>query len=622
MGARGEHDAPVGAAILGLSCDYHDAAAAVVVDGRIVAAVEQERFSRTKHDADLPVDAVASCLELAGLAATDLTHVVFYEKPLVTAARFLATRQREGPRGLVPFLRTAPTLIGTNLMVGPRVAAMLRRMGSASPPPLQFIEHHRSHAAAAYYPSPYDHAAVLTVDGLGEWASASIAVGSQHRLTLLEEQRYPNSLGLIYSLVTAWCGFTPNSDEYKLMGLAPYGEPVYGDELASLATVFDDGSVRVDARSVSWFDARLLKRQRLAARLGGPPRAGDAPITQREADLAASIQRLTEDAMVKMAVRAHELTGEARLCLGGGVALNSVANGVIARECPFEEIWIQPAAGDAGSAAGAALALWHEVLGQPRPAPVPGADGMGGALLGPAVPDDEVVAALDAAGVRHELVADEQERADLVADRLAAGDIVGWFQGRGEFGPRALGSRSILADPRSETARARINERVKGRESFRPFAPAVLADRAAEWFELDQPSPYMLIVAPVRDEHLRPVAVEPTDLAERAAIPRSAIPACTHVDGSARIQTVDADRHPAFHQLLQAFDAATGCPILLNTSFNRAGEPIVATVDQALATARAAGLDLLVIGPAIIRADGLAQPEPEPDADRADGAAS
>ncbi|MFN8018009.1 MAG: carbamoyltransferase N-terminal domain-containing protein [Acidimicrobiales bacterium] len=597
--------------VLGISCDYHDAAAALLVDGRIAAAAEQERFSRTKHDGGLPEDAVRACLELGGIEAADLDHVVFYEKPLVLASRFLATRQRQGPGGLRAFLAGAPTLNGANVFVGARVAAMLRRLGAPRPPRVSFVEHHRSHAAAAFLPSPHEHAAILTIDGLGEWATATIGVGAQHRTSLLEEQRFPNSIGLVYSFITAWCGFSPNSDEYKLMGLAPYGTDRFAEALAQLVDVGDDGAVRVDARAMGWFDPRSRRARALAGRLGGPPRRADEPVTQRDADLAASVQRLVERAVLAMAARAHELTGERALCLAGGVALNSVANGLLAREGPFEEIWVQPAAGDAGSALGAALALWHEELGHPRAhlradeGATGTRDAMAGALLGTEVADADAIEALVAAGIAHQVVADRAERDALVAERLAAGDVVAMFQGRMEFGPRALGNRSILADPRSPTVRERINLAVKGRESFRPFAPAVLADHAADWFELDQPSPYMLLVAPVRAEHLVEVGEEPDDLAGRAAIARSTIPACTHVDGSARIQTVDAATHPDLHRLLVAFYERTGCPMLLNTSFNRAGEPIVERVDQAVASARAAGVDLLVIGPAIVRGADL-----------------
>lgn len=591
--------------VLGLSCDYHDAAAALLVDGAVAAAVEQERCSRRKHDASLPLEATRECLDTAGVTAADVDEVVFHEHPLGVLSRFLATRQREGPPGAVTFVRSAPRLVGRNLMIAPRVARMLRRLGAPEPPPLKFVAHHRSHAAAAFLPSPYPHAAVLTIDGIGEWATASLSVGSHHRITMLEEQRFPDSLGLVYSLVTAWCGFRPNSDEYKLMGLAPYGEPRYLEALQRLVTVEDDGSVHVDGPAVAWFATRALRRRRLHALLGGAPRRGDAPLTSREADLAASVQALLEDAVLRMARHAHELTGERDLCMAGGVALNCVANGRLLREGPFERVWVQPAAGDAGSALGAALHLWHEALGNPRE--VDGEhDSMCGAFLGPPTPDADAVSfELDASGVEHRVLPDDDAVAAEVSESLAAGAVVGWYQGRAEFGPRALGHRSILADPRSPTVRARLNARVKGRESFRPFAPAVLAEHASEWFDLGHDSPYMLFVAPVRADRLVEVDPEPEGIEERASVPRSQLPACTHVDGSARVQTVVRDQNPELHSLLSRFHRDTGCPVLLNTSFNVAGEPIVSTVRGAVDTARRADLDLLVIGRVLVERAAL-----------------
>lgn len=590
--------------VLGLSCDYHDAAAALLVDGEVVAAVEQERFSRQKHDDGMPTDAVACCLDHAGLHAAEVDHLVFYEKPLSSLTRFVATRRRQGPGGLGPFIGGASRMVGRNLLIGPRVARMMTSLGAYRPPRLQYIEHHRSHAAAAFFASPFEHAAVLTIDGLGEWATATIGVGSRHRLTLLEEQRFPNSLGLVYSFVTAYCGFAPNSDEYKLMGLAPYGDPRFVDALGEIVRVNDDGSLWVDARALGWFSDRPRPGGRLQRLFDGPPRNTVDVLGQREADLAASVQQLAEQVVLRMAARARELTGETAVCLGGGVALNCVANGRLAREGPFERLWVQPAAGDAGSAVGAALSYWHEVLGRERRAD--GTDDlMSGAFLGPGLPSaGEIVGMLDGLGVDHELV-DPDLLYDTVAARLAQGQVVGWCQGRMEFGPRALGHRSILADPRQASLRDRINLEVKGRESFRPFAPAVLAERARDWFDLDHASPYMLLVAPVRGA--RPLGPEQMRLSigERAAVPLSDLPACTHVDGSARIQTVEDGENPEFAGLLRAFDALTGCPVLLNTSFNRAGEPIVATVQQAVAAASAGGLDLLVLDRVLVEGASL-----------------
>jgi carbamoyltransferase len=581
--------------VLGVSCDYHDAAAALVVDGEVVAAAEQERFSRHKHDGALPTDAIASCLAIGGIGPDDVDVVVFHEKPLLVASRVLAAKRRRGLRTLGEFTHEAPILLRRNLLVPYRIERAFASLGARRRPTIRYGEHHLSHAAAAFLPSPFAAAAILTVDGIGEWSTASIGHGTHHRVELLAEQRYPDSLGLAYSLLTRWCGFEPNDGEYKLMGLAPYGEPTYREALGELLEVGDDGSLRIDGRLARWWSSRRAPHPRLVSLLGGPPAALGAEPTRREMDLAASMQALTEDAVLAMAAEAHRLTGEDRLCLAGGVALNCVANGRIAREGPFEQVWVQPAAGDAGSALGAALWWWHTVEGSPRRRSPGDRDAMGAAALGPAFPPDEVEAWLATAGVAHRRVADADALAHEVAGRLAAGAVVGWFDGPMEFGPRALGHRSILADPRGPDVQRDLNLRVKGRESFRPFAPAVLAERATAWFDLDGPSPYMLVTAPV-------------------ATGRD-LPACTHVDGSARVQTVDAADHRAFHRLLGAFEEATGCPVLLNTSFNVAGEPIVCTPDQALATARRAGLDLLVVGDALIEpsaegADGPAAPAP------------
>ena len=578
--------------ILGISCDFHDAAAALVVDGEIVAASEEERFSRIKHDRSLPAAAIASCLVIAGLDAGDVGVVVFYERPIAVVQRYLASRQRIGPRSVASFARDAPRLIGNNLMVSYRTDRVLRELGATRSPAFCYVDHHQSHAAAAFFPSPFDRAAILTVDGIGESATASIRRGHGRRIDPLEELRYPHSLGLVYSLVTAYCGFRPNDDEYKVMGLAPYGTPTYTDALAELAEIHEDGSLAVDARRVGWYAPRALQRRDLHRLLGGPPRRPEDPLTARDADLAASVQHLTEVAVERMADRARELTGERQLCLAGGVALNCVANGRLRTSGAFDDIWVQPAAGDAGSALGAALSHWHEAQGRERSAR--NGDTMAGAFLGPRALPQEIEAWADGVD-RPVRRLDPDDLAAEVADRLADGAVVGWFCGAMEFGPRALGHRSILADPRSPTVRRDLNLRVKGREGFRPFAPAVLAERASEWFDLDGESRFMSFTAQVAAAHRLDVADEPDALADRADVPRSTIPACTHIDGSARVQTVDADTNPDLHRLLRAFDRLTGCPVLVNTSFNRAGEPIVATPEQALRTAVAAGLDLLVV---------------------------
>lgn len=588
-----------GSVVVGLSFGYHDAAAAVVIDGVVAAAAEQERFSRRKHDRDVPAGALEACLAELGLTGADVDHVVYYEKPLLLLSRYVATRQRQGPRVMPRFVREAPELLRHQLGVGFEVGRLLRRLGARRPPPLQFVEHHRSHAAAAFYPSPFDNAAVLTIDGIGEWATASIGHGTGNHLALLEELRFPHSLGLLYSLITTWCGFEPNDGEYKVMGLAPYGSPRFLGAIEEIATVRDDGGIVVDGRSVGWFGESVVRDPGLSDRFGGPPRPVDAPIGQREADLAASMQSFVESAVLATARRAAERTGERSLCLAGGVALNCVANGRLLREGPFDDIWVQPAAGDGGSAIGAALTYWHDVLHAPRPGQRE-LDGMSGAYLGPSTSEADACAALESERLSYDVIRAPDRLADLVAGRLADGALVGWVQGRMEFGPRALGNRSILADPRQVDARIRLNERVKRRESFRPFAPAVLEERVAEWFDSDRATPYMSVVAPVRAERRTPVEVEPDAIAARAAVPRSEIAACTHVDGSARLQTVSRRTNARFHGLISAFDRATGCPVLLNTSFNVAGEPIVASAADAVRTAVASGLDLLVIGDLVV----------------------
>ena len=596
--------------ILGLSCDYHDSAAALVVDGAVVAAAEEERFSRVKHDSGLPLQAAASVLAIGGVDADDVDVVILHEKPLAVFSRVLSVRQRRGPKALGAFRREMPTLLGRNLMISYRVDSMLRDLGARKPPRLRYGEHHLSHAAAAFLPSPFPNAAILTIDGVGEWATATVGHGVQHRVELLEEQLYPNSLGLLYSLITEWCGFEANDGEYKLMGLAPFGEPAYADALREIVELGDDGSIQIDPSAVQWWGDSPDRLSALSDLFGGPPRVPGSPITRRDQDLARSAQEFVEDAVLAMARHARFLTGSEHLCLAGGVALNCVANGRLLEEGPFEHLWVQPAAGDAGSAVGAALWYWHSECGNPRDridpvAPDSAADGMRGAQLGPSFDPAAVAAWLSAEGLDHVRIGAEDERCRVVAERLADGQVVGWFQGRMEFGPRALGQRSILADPRSPTIQQDLNLRVKGRESFRPFAPAVLWERATDWFDLPQPSPDMLRTCRVATDRLVPVDHEPEDPAERVRVPRSEIPACTHVDGTARVQTVHRETTPLFHTLLSAFEDVSGCPVLLNTSFNRAGEPIVCTPDDALVSARAAGLDLLVVEDCLIDGEVL-----------------
>ena len=579
-----------------MSCDYHDSAAALCVDGVLVAAIEEERLSRVKHDASLPERAIAACLAIGGLVPDDLDAVVFYEKPLNVFGRFMATRQRVGPRSWSSFVRDVPSLVGTNLMIGDRLDRALRTLGATRTIPVSYCEHHLSHAAAAFFPSPFETAATLTIDGVGEWATASIGRGSGRRVAISEEVRFPSSLGLLYSLMTEWCGFRANDGEYKLMGLAPFGEPRFEQVLGQVLQLHDGGGFSIDAAKVRRWAVRPERMRWLCGALDGPPLASGDALTQREADIAASIQVLTERAVVALAGRARDLTGERSLCLAGGVALNCVANGTLVDSGLFDDVWIQPAAGDAGSAIGAAL--WFDHRSVPRV--VGPGDGMRGAALGPSFSTDEIVPWLVADEVEHRVVDDEGELLDEVASRLADGQVVAWFQGAMEFGPRALGHRSILADPRSPTMQQRLNLQIKGRESFRPFAPAVLLGHVHEWFELDGPSPYMLRTAAVSAVRRQPVGAEPAAMVERVQVVRSDIPACTHIDGSARVQTVDPAIEPRFHALLESFLRQTGCPVLLNTSFNVADEPIVCTPEHALDTARRAGVDLLVLEDVLI----------------------
>lgn len=596
----GDVGAPESVAILGVSADYHDAAAALVVDGVVVAAAEEERFTRVKHDASLPANAIEWCLSDAGIAADGLAGLAFYDKPLTTYERILATHASVGFRGFPALSKAVSTWSRSKLWVAARLEGVMEGMGRDMPP-LTFVEHHQSHAASAYYPSPFDAAAVLTFDGVGEWATTSVAHGAGKTLRLISELRFPDSLGLLYSAFTSFCGFEVNDGEYKLMGLAPYGEPRFADALRSeLVDIAEDGSFRIDQR---WFDyraGRRMTRNSLSSLLDGPPRRPGDPILQRDADIAASIQALIEEIILRIALHAHDVTGAREVCLAGGVALNCVANARLLADGPFDRVWVQPAAGDAGGAIGAALWEWHQRRNEPRD--VQGVDGMSGAFLGPRFDNEEVAEWLRDEAVEFDEYADIEEIAAIVAVELAAGATVGWFQGRMEFGPRALGHRSILADPRNPQMATRINMAVKGREGFRPFAPAVLREHASEWFDVDGPSPYMLFTAPVATAK-RIACSEPESdggFAARLAQVRSEIPACTHVDHSSRVQTVD-DTNPEFRALLEAFHRLTDCPVLLNTSFNRAGEPIVRSPADALRCFEEADLDVLVIERCLIR---------------------
>jgi len=585
-------------AILGISAYYHDSAAALVVDGRIVAAAQEERFSRKKHDPDFPAHAVDFCLAEAGLTPADLDWVGFYDKPLLKFERLLETYLADAPRGLRSFRLAMPPWLRTKLFL-PRV--MRDALGGRYTRRFVFAEHHESHAASAFFPSPFPEAAILTIDGVGEWATASFGMGRGNRIELTHQLRFPHSLGLLYSAATYYAGFRVNSGEYKVMGLAPYGEPIYADLfLEHLIDLKDDGSFRMDMSYFNYCHGLTMTSARFHRLLGGPPRTPEAPITRREMDLAASVQAVTEEVVLRMARHVHAQTGARALCLAGGVALNCVANGRLLREGPFEDLWIQPAAGDAGGALGVALLVHHQLLGNPRtPA---AADSQGGSLLGPSYSDGEIERFLRASGAPYTRCESDEDLCESVAAHLANERVVAWFQGRMEFGPRALGARSILGDARSPRMQSVMNLKIKFRESFRPFAPAVLRDRVDELFEVrpGEDSPYMLLVARVRDGDHPGVDDGSLRGFDRLKVARGAIPAVTHVDGSARIQTVDPARNPLFDRLLRAFEGRTGCPAIINTSFNVRGEPIVNTPADAYRCFLATDIDVLAMGRCVL----------------------
>lgn len=592
--------------ILGISAFYHDSAAALLVDGKIIAAAQEERFTRQKHDAGFPQHAIDYCLATAGLTPAKLDHVAFYEKPFLRFERLLETYLAVAPAGFRAFLHAMPVWFHEKLQL-PRV---MNRGLPGYTKPYVFPAHHESHAASAFYPSPFDEAAILTVDGVGEWATASLGVGRGSTIELTHELSFPHSLGLLYSAFTYFCGFRVNSGEYKLMGLAPYGQPRYVDQiLKHLLDLREDGSFRLDQSYFNYCQGLTMTSAKFARLFGGPPRQPESELTSREFDLAASIQVVTEKIMLRMVRHLHQLTNLPNLCLAGGVALNCVANGRILRESPFEHLWIQPAAGDAGGALGAAQFVWHQLLENPRAPAVP--DAQQGSLLGPASPRSTTLATLDHHQAVYTEAPDEATLCATVADSLAAGKVVGWFQGRMEFGPRALGNRSILGDPRQPDMQRTMNLKIKFRESFRPFAPIVKKERAAEFFEVPTTaeSPYMLIVAPVRESHRHPRSTDSSGLDQVNEV-RSSLPAITHVDYSARIQTVDTERAPRLHRLLSAFEARTACPVLINTSFNVRGEPVVCTADDAFRCFMATEMEVLVIDDFILlKSDQTAAPD-------------
>jgi carbamoyltransferase len=586
--------------ILGISAFYHDSAACVVVDGDVVAAAQEERFTRKKHDPGFPARAVQYCLREAGTTVADVDYVVFYEKPLRKFERLLETYLAFAPSGFRSFKMAMPVWLKEKM----RLPALIRDgLGGNVTGAMVFTDHHESHAASAFFPSPYDEAAILTLDGVGEWSTTTMGVGRGNRIELTSQLQFPHSLGLLYSAVTYYCGFKVNSGEYKLMGLAPYGRPIYKESMTKhLIDLRADGSFWLDMQYFNYCQGLTMTGEKFHELFGGPPRNPESDIQQRHMDLAASIQSLTEDVMLAMGRELHRQTGMKKLVLAGGVALNCVGNGRLLREGPFEEIWIQPAAGDAGGSLGAALFVWHQLLEKPRARRQ--TDSQKGSFLGPRFTNAEIRAMLDRSGAKYQHTTSESELMEEVVALLAAGKVVGWVQGRMEFGPRALGARSILGDPRSPKMQATMNLKIKFRESFRPFAPIVLQDEAHRWFALKpgQESPYMLLVAPVLDEHRVPINEEQLammstdpDLRNRVNVPRSTIPAVTHVDYSARIQTVDEARNPRTARLLQRFFARTGCPVLVNTSFNVRGEPIVCTPEDAYRCFLATEMDALVL---------------------------
>jgi carbamoyltransferase len=590
--------------ILGISAFYHDSAAALVRDGAIVAAAQEERFTRKKQDSSLPINAVRYCLKAGRIALDDLDYIVFYDKPLLKFERLIETYLAFAPRGLTSFRTAMPLWIKEKLFQKDLLRKRLEKLGPHFDwkSRLLFSEHHLSHAASAFFPSPFDEALVLTLDGVGEWATTSVATGKGHELAIEREIAFPHSLGLLYAAFTYYTGFKINSGEYKVMGLAPYGEPRFRQTILDhLIDLKADGTFRLNIDYFDFCTGLTMTNHKFDRLFGGPPRKPEALLTQRDMDLAASIQNVTEEVMLRLTGSLSRETGHKNLCLAGGVALNCVANGKIQKAAHFDSIWIQPASGDAGGALGAALAVYHGFLANQRTA-VAG-DAMQGGYLGPEYTAEEIASELTAAGAKFEFIDDENALLEVAVDALAGEKAVGWFHGRMEFGPRSLGARSILADPRSPTMQKTLNLKVKYRESFRPFAPSILREDVAEWFELDADSPYMLLVADIKNERRRPITREQQAMfgIDKLNVPRSDIPAVTHVDFSARVQTVHRQTNPRYHALLEKFKQRTGCPVLVNTSFNVRGEPIVCTPTDAFRCFMGTELDLLVVGDAVLR---------------------
>ena len=588
--------------ILGISAFYHDSAAALIEDGRIRAAAQEERFSRKKHDSRFPVHALRYCLTEGGIEMSDVDKVVFYDKPFLKFERLLETYVTFAPRGIKSFAMAIPLWLREKLFLKDLLCKEFRKLDGNGRwnEQLLFSEHHLSHAASAFYPSPFEEAVILTMDGVGEWATTSAAIGKGNGLEVIKEIHFPHSLGLLYSALTYYTGFKVNSGEYKVMGLAPYGKPEYADRIFKhLIDVKDDGSFRLDLSYFDYCTGLTMTNGKFDELFGGPPRKPDELLTQRHMNLAASIQAVTEEVVLRLTRSLRKETGLGNLCLAGGVALNCVANGKVLRDGHFDQIYIQPAAGDAGGALGAALVGYHMQLGNKRHV---SGDSMRGSYLGPAYTQSEVEARLKSCGAKFEVL-DDAALVVTCAEDLAQGKALGWFQGRMEFGPRALGNRSILGDPRSPTMQKTLNLKVKYRESFRPFAPSVLRERVSDWFEMDGDSPYMLLVADLVKSRRREMTAEEKGLfgIDKLNVPRSSIPAVTHVDYSARIQTVHRDTNPRYHALLSAFERKTGCPVLVNTSFNVRGEPIVGTPEDAFRCFMGTDLDILAVGNCYLR---------------------
>ena len=599
--------------ILGISALYHDSAAVLLKEGDIVAAAQEERFTRLKNDHRFPEQAIEFCLKQGGITPSDLDAIAFYEKPITKFSRMLETYLAIAPRGWRTFPRVMSSWLSEKIQIKQTLGEIFSNPGTKCP--IFFAQHHESHAASAFYPSPFEEAAILTIDGVGEWATTTLASGKGKHVEILKEIRFPHSLGLLYSTITAFCGFRVNSGEYKLMGLAPYGRAVYADILReNVIQIHEDGSFHLNLDYFGFLSSDQMDHPRLHGLLGGPPRQPDTPMEERFMDIAASIQAITEEIMIKLAQHARTVTGHRNLCLAGGVALNCVGNGKILKEGVFERLWIQPAAGDAGGALGAALAIYHQQNERKSipPSTPKNIDSMHGALLGPEYDQESIDRVLQKEGATYQTFTEEPELLSHVASWLDQGLVVGWMQGRMEFGPRALGNRSILGDPRSSTMQSLINRKIKYRESFRPFAPSILQERAEEFFQLQgQASPYMLMVAPTQESIRLPAGDEKHGL-ERLHALRSTLPAVTHVDDSARVQSVSETTNPLFYRLLKTFEKQTGCPALINTSFNVRGEPIVCSPKDAYDCFMNTEMDILVIGPCVLKKEEQSQQAPKP----------